>query len=314
MAGSKKKRPGSAQQKSLLSAFGLVPKAAKKSKPSSAAPSTAWAPKIFCDLDGVLVDFDQGVQDLTGKRPEQLFQGTMWAAIAKEPNFYRNLGWMADGEELWEAIRPLKPCILTGLPRTHSQQARRDKFAWCQQELCVEVAHWDKAGDKSTHARISKADAKKTAATWCKVITCWSKNKHMESGAGHVLIDDRESLRDAWEEAGGIFVHHVNTEQTLRILRERHILVKPASSAAAKKQPPETKAPPLLPATNATPKEDDKGNANVVGPSNNSDEKEEEDPPGTDDTTDTALSKVETKESSAVVRSNHNNRNEETDG
>ena len=30
-----------------------------------------------------------------------------------------------------EAKRPSKTCILTGLPRTHSQQARRDKFAWC---------------------------------------------------------------------------------------------------------------------------------------------------------------------------------------
>lgn len=35
-----------------------------------------------------------------------------------------------------------------------------------------------------------------------------------------VLIDDRESLREDWEGAGGIFVHHVNTDATLQKLKE----------------------------------------------------------------------------------------------
>ena len=39
-----------------------------------------------------------------------------------------------------------------------------------------------------------------------------------------VLIDDRVSARDPWERAGGLFIHHVNTETTLIQLREQGIL------------------------------------------------------------------------------------------
>ena len=50
----------------------------------------------------------------------------------------------------------------------------------------------------------------------CRVITCWSDNKHYEAHPGAVLIDDRNELRQKWEEKGGIFVHHNgNVDDTL---------------------------------------------------------------------------------------------------
>ena len=39
-----------------------------------------------------------------------------------------------------------------------------------------------------------------------------------------MLIDDRIDLRDDWEAAGGIFIHHVTTETTLKKLRDHGIL------------------------------------------------------------------------------------------
>ena len=51
-----------------------------------------------------------------------------------------------------------------------------------------------------------------------EIITCWSKNKHYESNTNHVLIDDRLKLKNDWVQKGGIFVHHVNTKDTLRQL------------------------------------------------------------------------------------------------
>lgn len=39
-----------------------------------------------------------------------------------------------------------------------------------------------------------------------------------------VLIDDRESLREAWENAGGIFIHHIDTKTTIQKLKEYGIL------------------------------------------------------------------------------------------
>ena len=39
------------------------------------------------------------------------------------------------------------------------------------------------------------------------------------------LIDDREALREKWERAGGIFIHHVDTETTLQRLREHGVYI-----------------------------------------------------------------------------------------
>jgi hypothetical protein len=38
------------------------------------------------------------------------------------------------------------------------------------------------------------------------------------------LIDDRDSLRETWEQAGGIFVHHVDAETTIQKLQEYGII------------------------------------------------------------------------------------------
>lgn len=134
---------------------------------------------------------------------------------------------------------PSPPDILTGVPRNH--QSRAEKFAWCQRELIsvaaangdattttttttttasLKVNHVDMAGTKSRHEAVSGRKRK----GFINVITCWSRNKHYESRKNHVLIDDRVSLREAWEEKGGIFVHHTSAERTLEVLRERGIL------------------------------------------------------------------------------------------
>jgi hypothetical protein len=52
------------------------------------------------------------------------------------------------------------------------------------------------------------------------VISCWSSNKHLECKKGSILIDNGRKLEAAWEGAGGTFVHHVNTEDTLHGLQK----------------------------------------------------------------------------------------------
>jgi hypothetical protein len=171
---------------------------------------------------------------------------SQWGRISSTPDFYANLPWTADGRTLWnELVRlPSPPDILTGVPRNY--QSRAEKFAWCQRELIAAAAglddnnddvesstttsittttslklnHVDMAGKKNTHETVSGRKRKGVV----NVITCWSRNKHHESKKNHVLIDDRVSLREAWEENGGIFVHHTSAERTLQVLRERGIL------------------------------------------------------------------------------------------
>jgi hypothetical protein len=146
--------------------------------------------KLFLDLDGVLADFDQGIEVLLGKRPDELPPPRMWAALAKAPAFYATLEMMADAQILWDFCKPFGPTILTGLPR--GNWAEPQKRRWVANMLGRDVT----------------------------VITTMSRDKHKYSGPGHVLVDDRAKLREAWEAAGGLFIHHVSAAPSIAALRK----------------------------------------------------------------------------------------------
>ncbi len=156
--------------------------------------------KLFMDLDGVLVDFDRGVQELTGKRPDELHPKRMWPQIARADGFYEHLHWMPDGRALWDEVRHLNPAVLTGLPM--GTWAEPQKRAWCTRELGPDVP----------------------------VVTCLSRHKARRAheitpdGVSPVLVDDREKLKEAWEEAGGVFILHTDAESSLQKLRDAGVL------------------------------------------------------------------------------------------
>ncbi|CAN0139826.1 unnamed protein product, partial [Phaeothamnion confervicola] len=85
-------------------------------------------PSLFCDLDGVLCDFDAaGCIRVTGRPPGAMHARQMWPRLARAPSFYGNLPWMRDGRQLWDNIRAHRPTILTGVPMggwAPSQKAR----------------------------------------------------------------------------------------------------------------------------------------------------------------------------------------------
>ena len=146
---------------------------------------------LFMDLDGVLVDFDRGVERVTGGMPEDQPPRAMWPRLARTPGFYEHLDWLPDGPELWEYVRPLAPTILTGLPL--GQWAVPQKLAWCARELGPEVP----------------------------VITCMSREKARKAqeatpeAVTPVLVDDRASLREAFEAMGGVFLLHTAAGDTI---------------------------------------------------------------------------------------------------
>lgn len=43
--------------------------------------------KLFCDLDGVLCDFDRGCVKVMGTTPDQLSKKSMWTGLAKARSF-----------------------------------------------------------------------------------------------------------------------------------------------------------------------------------------------------------------------------------
>lgn len=145
--------------------------------------------KLFLDLDGVLADFDRGVETLLAKRPDELPPPRMWSALARAPEFFATLELMHDAQALWDFCRPYKPTILTGLPR--GSWAEPQKRRWVANMLGRDV----------------------------RVLTVMSRDKHHYSSPDHVLVDDRLKLREPWERAGGIFIHHVSAERSIAALR-----------------------------------------------------------------------------------------------
>lgn len=132
---------------------------------------------IFCDLDGVLADFDQGVKNKFNISVDEIDINLMWSVINKSNTFFETLPWMAKGSELWENIKEYEPIILTGVPYG-SSRVSQEKINWCKREL----------GDH------------------IQVITCLTKNKAKYCLPGSILIDDRINNLKAWNDKGGMFI------------------------------------------------------------------------------------------------------------
>ena len=222
------------EQGSLLNFFGSSSEPidlTEDNKGNGANPTIAKNKfSIYCDLDGVLADFDAGVKKINrGRGADDLSMGQLWGSISNANRFFQNLPWMQDGKQLWSAIVSdgYTPDILTGVPFVTG--CREQKYAWCKRELKYAFGqdqkvfnHVDYAASKKKHERVK--GSKRTGDNVVNVITCWSKKKYCESREGRVLIDDRAELGIEWVKAGGIFVHHTDTESTLRKMVELEIL------------------------------------------------------------------------------------------
>jgi 5'(3')-deoxyribonucleotidase len=148
-------------------------------------------PRLFLDADGVLADFDLGARRLLGASPKQFIarhgRGAFWKRLASAPDFYARLPEMPDARELFDAVKHLEPTILTGLPL--GSWAAPQKVEWAAEHF-----------------------------PGLPIITCMARDKHKHMKPGDVLVDDREKHRAAYEEAGVVFVHHKNAEDSLRQL------------------------------------------------------------------------------------------------
>ncbi len=161
-------------------------------------------PRLFLDADGVLADFNQGVRRLLGLDPAAFVakrgKREFWRRIANAKDFYGSLPEMPDARLLFDAVKHLKPTILTGLPL--GNWAAPQKVQWAAEHF-----------------------------PGVPIITCMARDKHKHMKSGDVLVDDRENHRAAYEAAGVVFVRHKNAADSLRELGEIFPSVKAPASA-----------------------------------------------------------------------------------
>lgn len=156
--------------------------------------------QLFLDLDGVLADFDTAAQRLFGMSPhkaeESLGAREFWRRIVHVGKFYRDLPLMPDARQLYDAVAHLHPIILTGVPV--GGWAEDQKVNWVAEHF-----------------------------PGVKIITCRAREKFVHlRHHGDILVDDTLKYRHLWEEAGGVFVHHVSAAETLRKLLDLGVPVR----------------------------------------------------------------------------------------
>lgn len=149
-------------------------------------------PHIFCDFDGVLVDFERGFEIQYGKKHSDVPEYVMWTIIKNNMNHWEQLPAMPGALQLWAYIAHREPTILTGCPSNGKQLAVEGKTTWKNRELGEHVP----------------------------IITCFSKHKPQHMIApGDILIDDMQKNIDRWVEAGGVGILHVNAADTIAQLK-----------------------------------------------------------------------------------------------
>ena len=152
---------------------------------------------IYCDLDAVLVDLEQGLIDEMDlhDRPTRLEILKDLNQLEKQRHdlefFFENLPWTKDGKELWEYLRPYNPTIITAVnPKSHPTVAS-GKYKWCQRELGI-----------PKH----------------RVICENKKEKYARPKA--ILIDDWKRNIKHWNDAGGIGILHKSASETIDQLKQ----------------------------------------------------------------------------------------------
>lgn len=164
----------------------------------TAAPKPQY--KIYCDMDGVLADFDKRFKDLN---PEHLSAAQyqtkygiekFWNFIDEENKvkFWVGIPWMPDGKQLWDYIKDKQPTLLSAPSRKPA--SRLGKRLWVKNNI------------PGTPLILAAADKKQNY-----------------SGRNKILIDDRLDNIEQWVSQGGIGILHTSAQDTIQQLKKYEI-------------------------------------------------------------------------------------------
>jgi hypothetical protein len=151
--------------------------------------------QIYCDMDGVLTDFEARFEYFSGENPKEYQQRygdkKFWDLIDVKVGvgFWAGMKWMSDGKQLWKYIQQYNPILLS-------------------------------APSKNNVSRLGKRVWVKNNLAGTKLILSSASTKKQYSGKNHILIDDRADNIQGWISEGGIGILHTSTENTIQQLKK----------------------------------------------------------------------------------------------
>lgn len=156
---------------------------------------------IYCDMDGVLVDFDKGFKQQFGMLPNEFEtkygSKEFWNRVnGGGSKFWRDLPPMPDMDRLWNFISPYIKSLLTSPSK--DQSSLIGKYGWVKDHLSPKP----------------------------KVLFRYTKNKQEvlnnipeDERSNYIMIDDRMEVVQNWIQAGGEAILHRSADQTIKELQ-----------------------------------------------------------------------------------------------
>jgi len=150
--------------------------------------------KIYCDMDGVLCDFNKRFEQFGGMSPKEYEAkyGTnkFWDLISKVgEQYWSKMSWTPEGKQLWDYIKQYNPSLLSAPSSDYS--SRYGKKLWVQENI-----------------------------PGTKLILSKRANKKDYASGKSILIDDLDKNINEWRAAGGIGILYTSTGQTLSELKK----------------------------------------------------------------------------------------------
>ena len=161
------------------------------------AEAESKAYKIYCDMDGVLCDFIEGVKKtmhIKGEPNQYEIEEFLGTLEGSSVHWWENLGWQPGGKRLWKMLKELNTEILSACPNQCKMTPNviKGKKRWCKKNLKM--------------------------TTGVNVTT--RKGKVKFAAPSHILIDDYIKNVNEWKAAGGIGIHHTDPRTTAKELRD----------------------------------------------------------------------------------------------
>ena len=152
---------------------------------------------IFCDMDGVLVNFLDHFIEYKGYDIRTIKKHESYKIISSLPiEWWETIPWMKDSKILWKYLSDnfINLNILSSPSSDKQQKSRKGKIKWLKKE-----GIFDQIGEDNC-------------------IIAENKHHYIVDGEISILIDDTPKKINSWIKAGGIGILHKTASETIESL------------------------------------------------------------------------------------------------